>query len=58
MQLLLALFDFNQSVGKAVFKYFKLNFTDDKSVTSTREKNTKLPAAVRASKTDVLNSPK
>ena len=42
---------FDQSVGKPLFHRFKLHSTDEKCVTSTREKNTQLPAAFRVSKT-------
>ena len=54
MQLLLAHFDFNQSVGKPWFKHSKFNVTDKNSVASTREKNFQLPAAVCISETFVL----
>ena len=53
MQLLLARFDRNQSVGKLAFYHFKLNTTDKKRVTSVREKNPKRPAAVLVSKTSL-----
>ena len=54
MQLLWARSDLNQSVGKPLFKHFKLNATDKRSVASARKKNSQLPAAVRISKTSVL----
>ena len=46
--------DLIQSVGKSLFQHFKLNSTDKRSVASTREKNSQIPAAVRVSKTSVL----
>ena len=54
-QKLLARFDHNQSIGKPVFYHFKIiNATDEKSTTSTREKNIQLLAAVLVSKTSML----
>ena len=55
IQLLLAQFDLNQSIGQHLFWHFKLNVTDKHSKAIAREENTQLPAAVRVSETSVLN---
>ena len=54
IQLLLARFDLNQSIGQHLFWHFKLNGTDKHSEAIAREENTPLPAAVRVSETSVL----
>ena len=47
-------FELKQSIGKPFSSHFKLNATDEKSVTCSREKNTQLTAAICVSKTSVL----
>ena len=47
-------FELNQSIGKPCSWHFKLNATDEKSITSIRGKNAQLMAAVCFSKPSVL----
>lgn len=54
IQLLLARFELKQSTRKPLSLKFKLNATDEKSVTITRGKNTQLSAAVHVSKMSLL----
>ena len=56
-ELLLVCSELNQSVGKPSFKYFKLNTTSKRSVANGRAKKYQLPAAVRVSKTSLLEVP-